>query len=76
MGAVRQVLCWLAVPVVLVLLPVLLPPLSIRLSTTASRAAALLEHRLGADPAATTWDYIVVGAGSVVAGRPAGAGHR
>ena len=79
MGAARRVVCWLAVPVLLVLLPILLPPLSIRLSTAASRAAAFLEHRLGADLTATTWDYIVVGAGSagsVVAGRLAGAGHR
>ena len=72
-------LVWLLGPLVLVSLPLLLPPLIINLTTSISKAMAYLEHRLGEDPASTTWDYIVVGAGSagcVVAGRLAEAGHR
>ena len=70
---------WLLGPLLLVLLPLLLPPLIINLTTPTSLAMAYIEHRLGEDQASTTWDYIVVGAGSagcVVAGRLAEAGHR
>lgn len=72
-------LVWLLGPLLLVLLPLLLPPLIINLTTSTSLAMAYIEHRLGEDQASTTWDYIVVGAGSagcVVAGRLAEAGHR
>ena len=72
MSYTRWLVVWLLAPLVLVLLPVLLPPLIIHLTTSFSRASAYMEHLVGEDLSATSWEYIVVGAGSagcVVAAR-------
>ena len=75
----RLLCCFsLLLPLLLILLPVLLPPFLIRLAEITFRAAAYLDHKFGADLPSQSWEYIVVGAGSagsVVAGRLAGAGH-
>ena len=79
MAYTRWLVLWLLAPLLLMLLPVLLPPLVIHLTTSTSRASAYMEHLLGEDLSSTSWEYIVVGAGSagsVVAGRLAQAGHR
>ena len=62
----------LLLPALLLLLPILLPPTLIRLAHLTSKVSAYLEHKLAADLAVKSWEYIVVGAGSagsVVAGR-------
>jgi hypothetical protein len=66
MGGLRA-LAWLVLPLLLLLLPVLLPPLAIQLTTVASWAAAFLDHTLGPSPTATTWDFIVVSAVQCIA---------
>ena len=79
MGSLCHALFWLLLPLLLLLLaPLLLPPLLIHLSCTFSWVSAYTEHLVG-PPLASSWDYIVVGAGSagsVVAGRLAAEGHR
>ena len=79
MGSICRVLCWLLLPLLFLLLaPLLLPPLLIHLSCTFSWVSAYTEHLVGPS-LPSSWDYIVVGAGSagsVVAGRLAAGGHR
>merc|ERR1719391_1625560 len=79
MGTCRLLGLLLLLPLLLLLLPVLLPPILLHLQNYASLATAFLEHRLGGFPTSSSWEYIVVGAGSggsVVAGRLAEAGNR